>query len=101
MRQLSQRASLLVVIACGIKPLTPGEVDAEGQTERGFQRKQGWLPKDRRSRFSKETGWTPKAEGLFLHRITILHPLARGQKGECYIWLRNCNANLVDFWYPL
>ena len=49
-----------IVNAYNLKPLTPGEVAAEGrrrgvsegnrggcrrQTERGFRRKQGWLPK--------------------------------------------------------
>ena len=34
MRQLSQRASLFIVNACNLKPLTPGEVAAERQTER-------------------------------------------------------------------
>lgn len=34
MRQLSHRASLLIVSARKLKPLTPGEVDAGRQTER-------------------------------------------------------------------
>ena len=34
-----------IVNACNLKPLTPGEVAAERQTERGFRRKQGWTPK--------------------------------------------------------
>ena len=36
MRQLSQRASLFIVSAYNLKPLTPGEVDAERQTERAL-----------------------------------------------------------------
>ena len=34
MRQLSHRASLFIANTCKIKPLTPGEVAAERQTER-------------------------------------------------------------------
>ena len=34
MRQLSHRASLFIANTCKIKPLTPGEVGPERQTER-------------------------------------------------------------------